>query len=196
MLRVVGKLLILFIGVVLVFVLIFLTIRRFSGGTPAGTGSYNSFDMTISSSAFKEGELIPAKYTCDGQNVSPSLTFMGIPENTESLVLIVDDPDVPKNIRPDGMWTHWLVWNIPADISVVGEGNTPEGVVGRNSSGDKKYTGPCPPDREHRYFFKLFALDTILDLDASSVSKTDLERAIEGHVLAEAQLMGRYNRPR
>lgn len=192
-----GRILILLVGTVLVLVLLFIAFRKFSGGEEEKAEDNNSQStMVIQSDVFEPEGLIPAKFTCDGDNVSPPLVFSGVPENAESLVLIIDDPDVPKTIRPDGMWTHWLVWNMPAEIAGVAEGALPEGVIGRNSSGAKQYGGPCPPDREHRYFFKLFALDTILDLDANSVSQADLENAMTGHILAEAQLMGRYDRPR
>ncbi|MDD5711022.1 MAG: YbhB/YbcL family Raf kinase inhibitor-like protein [Candidatus Colwellbacteria bacterium] len=150
--------------------------------------------MKIESDVFEARGLIPAKFTCDGENISPALTFNEAPENTQSLVLIVEDPDVPKSIRPDGMWTHWLVWNMPAETAGIAEDGIPDGIVGRNSNGARKYGGPCPPDKEHRYFFKLFALDTMLDLNSGSASKADLEKAMEGHILAEAQLMGRYAR--
>jgi Raf kinase inhibitor-like YbhB/YbcL family protein len=190
-----GRILILLVGAVLIFVLAFIVFRKSSGGGEEEVED-NNFDgvMTITSDVFEAGGLIPAKYTCDGENVSPPLAFAGVPGGTESLTLIVDDPDVPKSIRPDGMWTHWLVWNMPVNMSAIAEGGVPNGVIGQNSGGNKQYSGPCPPDREHRYFFKLFALDTILDLDANSVGKADLERAMDGHILAEAQLMGRYAR--
>ena len=185
------------VGAVLIFVLMFIAFRKSPGGGEEEVED-NNFEgaMTIKSNAFETGGLIPAKYTCDGDNVSPPLVFNGVPEGAKSLVLIMEDPDVPKSIRSDGMWTHWLVWNIPADTVVVAEGSMLNGIVGKNSSGDKEYGGPCPPDKEHRYFFKLFALDTMLDLNADSASKTDLEEAMIGHILTEAQLMGRYNRPR
>ena len=191
-----GRILILLVGAVLILVLVFLAFRKYSGGGREGVEDTDDSNgtMIIKSDAFEDGGLIPAEYTCDGENISPSLMFIGVPENAESLALIAEDPDVPKSIRPDGMWTHWLIWNMPTDMSVVGEGNIPDGVVGKNSRGDRKYGGPCPPDKEHRYFFKLFALDTMLDLDSGSASKADLEKAMEGHILAEAQLMGRYDR--
>ncbi len=192
-----GRILILLVGAVLLFVLLFLVFRKSSGGGEEEVKNDNfNGTMIIKSDAFEAGGLIPAKFTCDGENISPSLTFEGISADTKSLVLIMEDPDVPKSVRPDGMWTHWLVWNMPTDISVVGEGNLPDGIVGKNTSGDKRYGGPCPPDKEHRYFFKLFALDAMLDLDPDSATKADLEKAMEGHILAEAQLMGRYDRPR
>jgi len=144
--------------------------------------------MKITSSAFAEGQSIPSKYTCDGSDTIPPLEFAGVPGNAKSLALIVDDPDAPG-----GTFDHWVVWNIPPDTKGVTEGQPPKGVAGRNSWKKNAYGGPCPPDREHRYFFKLYALDTTLDLPMSS-NKGDVEKAMQGHVLAESKLMGRYDR--
>lgn len=150
--------------------------------------------MKIISPAFEHGQSIPKAYTCDGKNISPPLTFVDVPPEAKSLALIVDDPDVPKNLRSDGLWIHWLVWDIPPSITEIPEGTKPPGVVGQNTSGTSGYTGPCPPDREHRYFFKLYALDTILT-EAKIATKDDLEKAMNGrHVIETAELMGRYNR--
>ncbi|PIR87880.1 MAG: YbhB/YbcL family Raf kinase inhibitor-like protein [Candidatus Harrisonbacteria bacterium CG10_big_fil_rev_8_21_14_0_10_45_28] len=149
--------------------------------------------MELRSEAFKEGERIPAKYTCDGEGVSPSVVFMDVPDNAQRLVLIMEDPDVPKSLREDGMWDHWVVFNMPADTSGIVEGGVPAGVVGKNTREGNAYGPPCPPDREHRYFFKLFALDDELNLDKSA-TKADVERAMEGHILDSASLMGRYER--
>ena len=155
--------------------------------------------MKLESSAFEHEGTIPAKYTCDGSppagGISPPLKISDVPPGTRSLFLNMDDPDVPKSIRPDGLWNHWLVWNIPPETTEITEGQEPAGVVGKNTGGKFGYQGPCPPDREHRYFFKLYALDTMLDLPAETAAKADLEKAMEGHILAQAELMGRYNRP-
>ncbi len=105
----------------------------------------------------------------------------------------MDDPDVPTSIRPDGTWDHWVIWNIPPTTFVIVEGKTPPGMTGNNGEGKQEYYGPCPPDREHRYFFKLYALDAMLDLPAGS-SKVDVQKAMKGHILAQAELIGRYNR--
>ena len=150
--------------------------------------------MRLESSTFEHEGSIPAKYTCDGENISPPLKISDVSEGAKSLVLIMDDPDVPKNLRPDGVWDHWLTWNIPPETSEIPEGQNPQGVVGKNTGGSFGYRGPCPPDREHRYFFKLYALDTTLDLPADTTTKADLEKAMEGHILSQAELMGRYNR--
>ena len=108
----------------------------------------------------------------------------------------MDDPDVPKNIRPDGMWDHWLVWDMPARTTEILEGQSPPGIIGNNSGAKKGYAGPCPPDREHRYFFKLYALDIpTLNLDTTALKK-EIEAAMEGHILAQDELIGLYNRAR
>lgn len=148
--------------------------------------------MIIQSPAFQHGMPIPARYTCDGENIHPALTFSDVPIDAKSLALLMDDPDVPKNIRPDGMWDHWVVFNMPSDTREIKDATAP-GVYGKNTGGQKEYGGPCPPDQEHRYFFKLYALDTLLDLPWGA-SKKDVEQAMEGHVLAQAELMGTYDR--
>lgn len=150
--------------------------------------------MKFESTAFEHEGSIPSKYTCDGENISPPLKISDVPEGTKSLVLMMDDPDVPKSVRPDGVWDHWLVWNIPAETIEIPEGKEPAGVVGKNTGGKFGYQGSCPPDKEHRYFFKLYALDTMLELSAGTATKKDLEKAMEGHIIGQTELMGRYNR--
>ena len=142
--------------------------------------------MMVSSSAFVNGALIPVKYTCDGENINPPLEFENIPEETESLVLLVDDPD-----SPSGSFTHWLVWNIPPGSKV--EENSFPGVIGTNSYGQAIYGGPCPSTGVHQYRFKVFALDTELDLPGGSGIK-QVEKLMQGHILAQGQLTGRYGR--
>ena len=149
--------------------------------------------MKLSSSAFQEGKVIPSLYTCEGKNINPPLEINGVPPNTKSLVLICDDPDVPKTLRPDGTYDHWVVFNIPPNVHKITENSTPPGVTGRNTAHQNKYTGPCPPDREHRYFFKLYALDKMLDLPAGATKK-EVEKAMHGHIIAQTQLMGRYEK--
>lgn len=149
--------------------------------------------MKISSPTFTNEGKIPSPYTCDGDNVNPPLEFADVPNGTASLALIMEDPDVPKSIRPDGMWDHWVVWNIPPSTAGIDEGTLPPGVVGLSTRGVNEYGGPCPPDREHRYFFYLYALDTMLDLPEAS-TKADLLGAMEGHIIERAELMGRYER--
>jgi hypothetical protein len=149
--------------------------------------------MKLTSSAFKEGGIIPSIYTCEGKNLNPPLEIRQVPPNAKSLILLMDDPDVPKTLRPDGMFDHWVTYNIPSDTYEIAKGATPPGIQGKNTHGKNEYFGPCPPDREHRYFFKLYALDKMLDLK-EGVSKKQVERAMQGHVLAHAQLMGRYEK--
>ena len=149
--------------------------------------------MKITSSAFGHEEKIPSKYTCDGENINPPLSFSGIPAEAKGLALIMDDPDVPKHLRPDGMWDHWVVFNIPPNLASLDEGEEPSGVRGIGTGQNLDYYGPCPPDREHRYYFRLYALDTELDLP-EGVTKKEVESAMEGHILEQAVLMGRYER--
>jgi len=145
--------------------------------------------MKITSSAFKQGGMIPAQYTCDGENENPSLVFSDIPKESQSLALIVDDPDAPA-----GTWVHWTVWNISPDTAAIGEGEVPAGATeGTTSFGRAGYGGPCPPSGTHRYYFKLYALDTVLELREGS-ERDVLEKAMGGHVIEEAELMGIYTR--
>lgn len=144
--------------------------------------------MKIESPGFENEGHIPSKYTCDGLNVSPRLEFADIPPGTVSMALVMDDPDAPM-----GTFDHWVVWNIPPQTRVVEEGKEPEGVQGRTGFRREGYGGPCPPRGVHRYYLKLYALDVRLDLKRGS-SKRELERAMEGHILAQAVLMGRYAR--
>jgi len=154
-------------------------------------GTLAAATLQITSTAFPANGAIPSKYTCDGQNINPPLAFASIPPKTQSLVLIMDDPDVPKNLMPSGVFDHWLIWDLPAESKGVGEA-APEAKRGLNGMGQPGYTGPCPPDREHRYFFKLYALDT--KLAGRIANKQDLESAMKGHILEQAELIGRYVR--
>lgn len=149
--------------------------------------------LSLTSSAFVDQGTMDSRFTCDGPNTSPPLSISGVPAEAKSLVLIMDDPDVPTSVRADGMWDHWVKFNMPTDTREIAEGTEPPGVSGAGTRGNLTYSGPCPPDREHRYFFKLYALDVALSLKEGA-SKQEVERAIEGHVVAEAQLVGRYNR--
>lgn len=153
--------------------------------------------MTITSTAFADYGAIPTKYTCDGQGINPPLTFTKVPAEAKSLVLLMDDPDVPKTIKPDGVFDHWVVYNIPTMLHEISENSVPQGVSqGLNGAGKEKYAGPCPPDREHRYFFKLYALDTTLQFDdPSKVTKQMVIDAMQRHIIEEATLVGVYNRP-
>ena len=150
--------------------------------------------LSITSTAFKQGERIPSKYTCDGSDVSPGLEWSDVPEGTRSFTIIADDPDAPV-----GTWIHWVLYNVPGETRTLPEAvppdaNLPDGSrQGKNSWGRPGYGGPCPPGGTHRYFFKLYALDTVLEL-RSGVSEDDLLKAMKGHILAEAELMGLYSR--
>lgn len=149
--------------------------------------------MQITSGAFKDGQPIPVQYTCQGKNISPPLDWTGTPGNAASLALIVDDPDAPM-----GVWTHWIVFNLPGDASGLPEdaasfvaASASQGV---NDFKHAKYDGPCPPaGKVHRYFFKIYALDTKIDLPSGAPRK-DVEAAMANHILAEGQLMGTYQR--
>jgi len=161
--------------------------------TAAVAAGENEVDMIetveIHSPAFTHGGSIPSKYTCDGEDVNPPLTFKNIPLNARTLALIVDDPDAPM-----GMWVHWVVWNIPAQTNAVQENIIPPGAhQGKNDWGRNRYGGPCPPSGTHRYFFKLYALDTDLHL-GTNTTKTDLEKAMQGHIAGSGNLMGTYKK--
>jgi Raf kinase inhibitor-like YbhB/YbcL family protein len=143
--------------------------------------------VKITSSAFQDGANIPSKFTCDGADTSPPLQIADIPSEAKSLALIVDDPDAPS-----GLFTHWLVWNIPRQTNAVGEGSTPKGVQGTNDFGKSGYGGPCPPSGTHRYYFKILALDRELDLPFGA-KRGQVDAAIKGHVVAQGELMGRYS---
>jgi len=151
-------------------------------------------NMELTSSAFKHQGEIPSLYTCEGRNVNPPLHISNVPKEAKSLVLIMDDPDVPKSLRPDGMYDHWVVFNIAPSLKEIDEASTkPFGIQGVNTGGSLGYRGPCPPDREHRYFFKLYALDTALHL-REGVTKKEVEAAMKGHIIAKTELMGRYDK--
>jgi Raf kinase inhibitor-like YbhB/YbcL family protein len=149
--------------------------------------------MELTSKAFRQGGKIPSSYTCEGTNAHPHLSWSHVPDGTKSFVLIMDDPDVPSFVRKDCMYDHWILFNIPKETRSIEENQTPPGTFGQNTTGKNGYIGPCPPDREHRYFFKLYALDTILDIPQGS-SKKEVEKAMEGHILKKAQLMGCYDK--
>jgi len=158
------------------------------------TGGGKSMTIKIESAAFAEGGMIPKKYTCDGPNVSPPLSWSGVPKGAKSLALICDDPDAPSKT-----WVHWVIFNIPADTAgfpehMPGDSTLPNGARnGISDFGKFGYGGPCPPGGTHRYFFKLYALDTTLNL-SGRITKKDLLAAMEKHILAEGQLVGKYTR--
>jgi len=153
-----------------------------------------AMELKIKSSAFNEGDMIPKKYTCDGANVSPPLAWDVVPMNTKSLALISDDPDAPV-----GTWVHWVIYNIPPTIKELPENIPPHNTIengaqqGTNDFRLIGYGGPCPPRGTHRYYFKLYALDKALDSEPG-LTEAHLLKAMEGHIVAQGQLMGRYQR--
>jgi Raf kinase inhibitor-like YbhB/YbcL family protein len=150
--------------------------------------------FVISSTAFTSGASIPVQYTCDGTDISPPLQWSGAPEGTQSFALIVDDPDAPG-----GTWVHWVLFDMPATTTGLAESASPGGtlptgsVEGENDWGRQEYGGPCPPSGTHRYYFRLYALDTMLNLAAGS-ARADVDQAMSGRILAQVELMGTYAR--
>ena len=145
--------------------------------------------IQLTSDAFASGQSIPAKYTCKGKNISPALAWTEPPAETQSLALIMDDPDAPA-----GTWVHWVLFNIPASTRNLQEDMPADSMsVGKNSWGDMRYGGPCPPSGTHRYFFKLYALDSNLSLSPGATSN-QLLQAMQGHILAQAELMGTFSK--
>lgn len=151
--------------------------------------------MDITSSAFRHQQVIPRPYTCEGEDQSPPLAWSEVPVGARSLVLIVDDPDAPDPAAPQRTWVHWVLYDIPPTLTGLTEGaaaRLPAGIrVGTNDFRRTRYGGPCPPVGKHRYFFKLYALDKTLG-DIRGADKHSVERAMQGHVLAEAELLGLY----
>jgi Raf kinase inhibitor-like YbhB/YbcL family protein len=147
--------------------------------------------LELSTPAFKQGEKIPSKFTCDAAGMNPALAFSGVPANARQLVLTMHDPDVPKNLMPSGNFDHWMVWDIAPTSKGIPEGAGAS--MGMNGTGKAGYIGPCPPDREHRYFFRLYAVDISL-AGQTFKDRAALEEAIKGHILAQSELMGRYEK--
>lgn len=145
--------------------------------------------MELDTTSFVKNGDIPPKYTCDGDNINPKLSINGVPENAKSLVLIMNDPDASL-----GTWTHWTVWNIKPDTKEINENSVPEGSIqGMISAGTVGYSGPCPPSGMHRYFFKIYALDSKLDLNENT-RVDELSKTIEKHIIDRAELLGKYKR--
>ena len=160
----------------------------------------HAMSLTITSSVFRHNADIPTRYTCDGDDASPPLSWTGVPAGAKSLVLIVDDPDAPDPKAPKMTWIHWVLYNIPPGTASLAEDvaakNLPKGTLeGINDWKRTGYGGPCPPVGRHRYFHKLYALDTVLP-DLGRPTKAKLEKAMHGHVLAQAELIGGYQRKR
>jgi Raf kinase inhibitor-like YbhB/YbcL family protein len=142
--------------------------------------------LIVTSSAFSDGNFIPSKYTCEGQNISPPISIKAIPSNTKSMVLIIEDPDAAS-----GSFIHWIVWNIKAEPEI--KENSIPGEEGNNSIGKKGYYGPCPPEGTHHYIFKVYALDTVID-PGSKPDKRAIEKAMKGHIVGEGELTGLYKK--
>jgi len=159
---------------------------------PAVTPTEEKVEIKLASVAFKDGQSIPAPYTCDGVNISPPLEWSGVPKTAKTLAIVVDDPDAPA-----GTWVHWVLYNLPADnIGVVENVPATEslkagGFQGKNDFGKMGYGGPCPPSGSHRYFFRIYALDGELPLKAGA-TKAELMKAMEGHIVLQGQLIGTY----
>jgi len=155
--------------------------------------------LTLSSSAFTHGTAIPSRYTCDGQDRSPPLSWQGVPPDARALVLIVDDPDAPDPNAPKMTWVHWVVVNLPPDTLGLPENASPDALPagiteGMNDWKQPGYRGPCPPIGRHRYFHKLYALDTLLKGIGKTPTKAEIETAMHGHILAHTELMGTYQK--
>lgn len=165
----------------------------FGASSDEATPTKEDFSMKISSIAYENNESIPVKYTCDGEDISPPLTISGVPEGTQSLALIFDDPDAPAGTANPG-WVHWIVYDISPDVGEIAEGSLPPNTLeGINDWNRRDYGGPCPPSGQHRYIFTLYALDTKLG-DISEPTKQNLLQSMSGHVLEQTKLTGLYQR--
>ena len=181
------------INLVICFVLAILLSSCSSTSTPTPEADMS---LELKSNAFVNGQSIPAKFSCIGKNISPDLTWSDPPAGTQSFALIVDDPDAPM-----GTWVHWVLFNIPAatrslqeDLPVTGKNVDPNAIYfGKNSSGNLRYDGPCPPSGTHRYYFRLYALDSIINL-LPGATKEELLKAMNGHILAQGELMGTFSK--
>lgn len=186
------KLLQVFLFIILILGIVFIVLPELAKfRRTINTDNYviTTDNMYIQIAEFSDGENIPLEYGCKGQNIVPLIAINGVPEDAKSLVLIMDDPDAPV-----GRWFHWLIWNLPIDTKVIDRDNLPvSAVIGKNSSGNNAYDGPCPPYGTHHYYFKLYALNTVLELDKNTEG-LDLEKELEGHIISRAQYMGTYSR--
>jgi Raf kinase inhibitor-like YbhB/YbcL family protein len=175
-----------FIHLVFLFMFMLAGCKNQTGNDSVGDAADMSIQVT---SIFNDGEKIPQVYTCDGGNISPPLSWSGVPSNTASLALIMDDPDAPA-----GTWVHWVLYNLQPDLTGIEQGKSGGGTQGINDFKRLGYGGPCPPKgTTHRYFIKVYALDTMLDLK-SGATKAELESLMRGHIMAQGQLVGKYGR--
>ena len=145
-------------------------------------------NMKLTSPAFQHNALMASQFTCDGSNINPELIISDVPANAKSLALIVDDPDAVV-----GVWDHWVVFNMPPSIKRIAQNSQPDGTAGKNSGGKNSYQGPCPPSGTHRYFFKMYALDSVLSLPEGSTKK-EVKSAMQSHIISKAELVGLYKR--
>jgi hypothetical protein len=180
------------------FLILLSSAALISAQTHSQSSKKGGLAMNLTSTAFAPSGKIPVVHTCEGKDVSPALQWSGVPEKTKSFVLIVDDPDAPDPAAPKMTWVHWVIYNLPPHTQSLAEGiapkSLPEGTLeGVNDWKRTGYGGPCPPIGRHRYFFKLYALDTILP-DLHRPTKAALEKAMEGHIIARAELMGTYQK--
>ncbi|HSE83380.1 MAG TPA: YbhB/YbcL family Raf kinase inhibitor-like protein [Thermodesulfobacteriota bacterium] len=179
--------------VTVLFLLLLFLSHSYAQSKSETTGGKN-MGIKVTSTAFEDGGMIPKKYTCDGQDISPPLSWDSVPDRTKSIALISSDPDAPR-----GTWTHWVIYNIPPDARGLPENVPTQKTLqngakqGINDFRKIGYGGPCPPGGTHRYYFNVYALDTEIDLDAGA-SEEELFKAMEGHILAEGELMGKYKR--
>jgi len=201
--------------IAIVFIGAYIAVQRAEAPTPADLESPitnnvtneaasrvspESMALLLTSPAFGDGAFIPSKYTCDGENINPELNISGVPEGTVSLVLLMDDPDIPNEIKESRGITkfdHWTIFNMGPVTTQVTENSVPVGVVGKNGGGNSTYTGPCPPPqyepKVHRYFFKLYALNTMLNL-TEEATQDEIVSAMKNHIMEETALIGRYER--
>lgn len=172
----------------IIFLLLLISLV-FTVSNVSGKKGFKKAGLKISSPAFENNGYIPSKYTCDGMNINPPFLIENVPASSKSLALIVDDPDAPT-----GIWVHWVLWNINPETKEIKENDIPSGAKqGLNDFRKSNYGGPCPPSGTHRYFFKLYALDTILNIGQNS-TKADLEKAMKGHIVEQARIIGLYKR--
>ncbi len=169
----------------------------FGTGAMFMEGADAALALTLSSPAYKPSAAMPSRYTCEGEDISPPLAWDGVPAGTKSLALIIDDPDAPDPKAPKRVWVHWVLYNLPPEARELAAGADTGGLPpgtshGVNDSKNAAYNGPCPPIGRHRYFHKLYALDTTLDL--AHATKAELEAAMKGHVLAQTELIGTYQK--
>lgn len=174
--------------IILIIIAIAVTISLVKFNRTAAPDTNMTKTLRLTSSAFNHNGLIPVRYTCDGNDFSPPLLISGAPAGTKSLVLIVDDPD-----SPTGTWDHWIIFNLPPDTAELKEGESPPGVLGQGTAQNLNYQGPCPGSGQHRYFFKLYALDSELPLPLGS-GKDEVARAMTDHILDQTELIGLYQR--